>query len=84
MFKAFTASRWTGGKDVAPMVPEPIVDNEAALSEKERETGAAGDEHDADSNTDDEPSKDAPEGVQKIEAMAIVWTKKELYVAYTW
>lgn len=38
MFKAFRALqlRWTSDKDIAPAIPELIVDNEVTLSEKEK------------------------------------------------
>lgn len=36
------------------------------------------------SSPPDYPSQDANYGVQKVEAVALVWTKKVVYCTYAW
>jgi hypothetical protein len=34
--------------------------------------------------SEEAPSEDAQDGVKKVEAVTLTWTRKELYVAYGW
>ncbi|KAI1121343.1 siderophore iron transporter mirB [Nemania abortiva] len=79
LFKTALAQEQIVAEETAP-VPS---DNEAALSEK-KEVGSpterpASPEADGD---DDSINKDAQVGVQNIEAITKVWTKRDLYLAY--
>jgi hypothetical protein len=72
-----------GGRDIEPTPPLPdTVDCEAASPSKTEKvlTPTQGEP----SSDDEVPSEIAAEGVKKVEAVVLVWTKKELYAAYSW
>ncbi|KFY65537.1 hypothetical protein V496_02480 [Pseudogymnoascus sp. VKM F-4515 (FW-2607)] len=72
----------TGERDVVPAntSPDAVDCNAAASSEKADK--ALTPTQDIPSSDDEAPSEAAAEGVRKVEAIAIVWSRKELYVAY--
>lgn len=83
--KSDILSHFIGGKDVEPMVALPdAVDCEAASPSEKTENVLTPTQECEPSSDDEVPSEIAAEGVKKVEAIALVWTKKELYAAYSW
>lgn len=74
-----------GGRDIEPTPHLPdVIDCEAA-SPSEKTEKVLTHTQEGEPNSDDEvPSEIAAEGVKKVEAVVLVWTKKELYAAYSW
>lgn len=75
----------TSRRDVSPATPSlNVVDCEAVAPSEKAEKTLASPQEDIPSSDDEAPSEAAAEGVKKVEAIAIVWSKKELYIAYAW
>lgn len=78
-------SRFMGGSDIERTAPLPhAVDCEAASPSEKTEKVITPTKEDIPSSDDEAPSETAAKGVKKVEAIAIVWSKKELYIAYAW
>ncbi|KFY34952.1 hypothetical protein V494_06327 [Pseudogymnoascus sp. VKM F-4513 (FW-928)] len=71
------------GKDIEPEVALPnVVDCEAATSSEGTEKVLTPTKGGEPSSDDEVASEIAGGGVKKVEAVVLVWTKKELYAAY--
>ncbi|KFY93137.1 hypothetical protein V500_03906 [Pseudogymnoascus sp. VKM F-4518 (FW-2643)] len=82
--KSGILSRFIGGKDVEPMAPLPdAVDCEVASPSEKTEKVLTPTQEGEPSSDNEVPSEIAAEGVKKVEAIVLVWTKKELYAAYS-
>jgi len=63
----------------------PPADGEKQINAVDMDSNREKHMHVADGNVDAErPSEDAQNGVKKVEAVTLTWTKKELYFAYFW
>lgn len=78
-------SRFIGGRDIETTAPLPdAVDCEAASPSEKTEKVLTPTQEGEPSSDDEVPSEIAAEGVKKVEAVVLVWTKKDLYAAYFW
>jgi hypothetical protein len=76
---------------VGAPVPASAQDGEVAAVEKSATTSGINDiqekraESSHETNSLDQiPSVDAQAGVRKVEAVTLTWSKKDLYIAYSW
>lgn len=79
--------RFMSGRDIEPVAETPLPDvvNREAASPCEKKENIVTPTHEGDPSSDDEvPPMIAGEGVKTVEAIVLVWTRKELYVAYAW
>jgi hypothetical protein len=93
IMRFFSASRLTGGKDVPADAQQPEADIETGARDLDEKNGIdKNDIHEnnepdvgsASSSDDETPSANAPDGVRNVEAVTIVWTKKDLIIGYAW
>ncbi|KFY79449.1 hypothetical protein V499_01578 [Pseudogymnoascus sp. VKM F-103] len=76
-------SRFIDGRDIEATAPLPdAVDCEAASPSEKTEKALTPTQEGEPSSDDEVPSEIAAEGVKKVEAVVLVWTKKDLYAAY--
>jgi hypothetical protein len=78
-------SRVMGERAVAPTVLSPDEMNcETTASSGKAEKVLVPTEEGEPSSDEEAPSETAAEGIKKVEAIAIVWSRSELYAAYAW
>lgn len=74
-----------GGRAVTPTVASPDeLDCETPASSRKEEKALVP-THECEPSSDEEaPSETAADGIKKVVAIAIVWSRNELYAAYAW
>lgn len=85
--KSDILSRFVGGKYIEPAAAAPFPDvvNCEAASPPEKKGNILTPTLEAEPSSDDVvPPTISGEGVKTVEAIVLVWTRKELYVAYAW